>query len=229
MIRKQEGLGNIVGISVARGAPRVSHLFFADDSYLFFRARDEECQTVKNLLQSYEEVSGQKVNHQKSSVLFSPNLGGDSRTRVSSFLGVSSEETNPRYLGLQALVGRKKMDILGYLLERILKRIQSWNNRFLSKAGREIMLKTIIQAMPTYAMNVFLLPKELCSEIEGIMNGYWWRGSDLSRRGLRWKSWQSLCYPKQKGGLGFQSLREFNIAMLGKVNKPGGLLKALTR
>ncbi|CAH9090797.1 unnamed protein product [Cuscuta europaea] len=80
------------------------------------------------------------------------------------------------------------------------------------------MLKTVIQAVSTYAMNVFLFPKELCAEIERIMNGtaYWWHGNDMTGRGIRWKSWQSLCKPKEKGGLGFRPLRYFNLAMLGK-------------
>ncbi|CAH9090789.1 unnamed protein product [Cuscuta europaea] len=62
------------------------------------------------------------------------------------------------------------------------------------------MLKTVIQAVSTYAMNVFLFPKELCAEIERIMNGtaYWWHGNDMTGRGIRWKSWQSLCKPKEK-------------------------------
>ncbi|CAH9077124.1 unnamed protein product [Cuscuta epithymum] len=70
--------------------------------------------------------------------------------------------------------------------------------------------------MPTYAMNVFLLPRELCEEIERLMNGYWWRGTKLDQRGLRWRKWESLCRPKKAGGLGFRRVRDFNLAMLAK-------------
>ena len=38
LIRRQENVGLIHGVKVARGAPMVSHLFFADDAFLFFRA-----------------------------------------------------------------------------------------------------------------------------------------------------------------------------------------------
>ncbi|CAH9075014.1 unnamed protein product [Cuscuta epithymum] len=63
-------------------------------------------------------------------------------------------------------------------------------------------------------MNVFLFPKDMCVELERIMNGFWWTGS--SGKGIRWKDWNNLSTPKKGGGLGFKRLREFNLAMLGK-------------
>ncbi|CAH9127293.1 unnamed protein product [Cuscuta epithymum] len=70
--------------------------------------------------------------------------------------------------------------------------------------------------MPTYAMNVFLLPRDLCDEIEKLMNGFWWKGTKFEQRGIRWRRWELMCKPKGMGGLGFRKLREFNIAMLAK-------------
>lgn len=43
----------------------------------------------------------------------------------------------------------------------------------MSRAGKEILLKTIVQAIPTYTMSVFLLPTKVCLEIEKLMNNYW--------------------------------------------------------
>ncbi|CAH9057532.1 unnamed protein product [Cuscuta epithymum] len=103
---------------------------------------------------------------------YSANVDDSSRTVLSTIMAVNQEVNSGKYLGLPALVGRKK-EILSYIKERVLKRIQSWNNRYLSKAGREILLKTVIQAIPTYVMNVFLLPDNLISEIKRLMNGYW--------------------------------------------------------
>ncbi|XP_031116718.1 uncharacterized protein LOC116020382 [Ipomoea triloba] len=70
--------------------------------------------------------------------------------------------------------------------------------------------------MSSYAMMVFLLPVTLYSEIENIMNEYWWTGSIGSGKGIRWRVWNGLCDPKMKGGLGFRKLREMNLALLGK-------------
>ena len=47
----------------------------------------------------------------------------------------------------------------------------------LSRAGNEILLKTMALAMPNYSMSIYLLPKELCRELEVLMNSFWWRNN----------------------------------------------------
>ncbi|XP_031131836.1 uncharacterized protein LOC116033219 [Ipomoea triloba] len=65
-------------------------------------------------------------------------------------------------------------------------------------------------------MGVFLLPVGLCKEIEKVMNSFWWKGGKRENKGIHWKSWDKLCHPKKWGGMGFRSLRDFNLAMLSK-------------
>lgn len=73
MISQLERMGEIQGVLVSRGGTRVIHLFFANDIILFCRATTDEWHKIKNLLQLYEQASGQKVNEQKSSIFFSSN------------------------------------------------------------------------------------------------------------------------------------------------------------
>lgn len=73
MLRRHEEVGLIHGCVIARGAPSISHLLFADDCYLFFKATEAEATTVKNLSGRYERVSRQAINYIKSNVCFSPN------------------------------------------------------------------------------------------------------------------------------------------------------------
>lgn len=117
-----------------------------------------------------------------------------------------ASDTTTRIVGIWVCplrLGGKKRDILGFIKNKIMGRIHGWNNRFLSRVGREVYLKNFIQAIPMYARSVFLLPMELCKEIEVTLNAFWWKGSKMDEKGLHWKSWHNLCIPKKYGGLGF--------------------------
>lgn len=184
---------------------------------------------MKNILDMYSIASGQRINFDKSLVCFSTNVPQQTRNEVVNILEVSQGETHGKYLGLPSLVGRNKKTIQGFLKDKILNRVRSWNSKFLSRAGREVLLKNVLQALPCYAMMVFLLPVGLCREIEIALNEYWWTGMIGNGKGMRWRSWNGLSVPKCKGGLGFRRLREMNLALLGKqawrlITKPDSLL-----
>ncbi|XXG49421.1 hypothetical protein AAC387_Pa02g3611 [Persea americana] len=74
LIRKKERAGLIHGLRVARGAPAVTHLFFADDCFSFFNANQQEACLVNDMLAVYGRASRQMVNFNKSSVSFSANV-----------------------------------------------------------------------------------------------------------------------------------------------------------
>lgn len=74
--------------------------------------------------------------------------------------------------------------IFGFPKDRLKKRIQSWEFKCLSKACKELLLKTVTQALPSYAMNVFLLPVELCNEMEQMMCRFWWKSKSQNNKGI---------------------------------------------
>lgn len=86
----------------------------------------------------------------------------------------------------------------------------------LSQAGKEILLKTVAQAMPNYAMNVYLLLLDLCKDLERMINSFWWDSRRNGGGGINWMRWDSLCKLKSCGGIGFKRLYVFDVVMLGK-------------
>nr|KYP40909.1 hypothetical protein KK1_037735 [Cajanus cajan] len=54
------------------------------------------------------------------------------------------------------MIGRKKKALFNQIKDRIWKRIQSWKGKHLSKAGREVLIKSVAQSIPTYCMGVFV-------------------------------------------------------------------------
>ena len=66
LIQQAERSGTIKGVSLCNAAPKISHLFFADDSLLFCRANSQECTHILDILKQYEEASGQQINRGKT-------------------------------------------------------------------------------------------------------------------------------------------------------------------
>jgi len=108
MLQREKRLGNIKGISICRGAPHLSHLFFVDDSVIFCRANMGECQRIRDVLQDYETASGQKINKAKTSLFFSKNTKATVQAEIKNLLRAQVIKQHNRYLGLPSLVGRGK-------------------------------------------------------------------------------------------------------------------------
>ena len=79
-----------------------------------------------------------------------------------------------KYLGLPMPNGKSKVGTFKELQEKITKRVLGWKEKFISKAGREILIKTMAQAIPTYSMSLFKLPKSICDNINSLVARYWW-------------------------------------------------------
>lgn len=62
LISNVEAQGLVHGVRICREAPSISHLFFADDSFIFFKEEEAECMILRKLFLKYEQVSGQKIN-----------------------------------------------------------------------------------------------------------------------------------------------------------------------
>jgi hypothetical protein len=216
LIKKSEARGEVHGIKVCRGAPLLTHLLFADDCFLFCRADVNECTKLKMILKTYEEASGQAINLQKSEIFFSKNTSEEVKENIKRIFQVSEGLGSGKYLGLPSTIGRKKKAIFGYLRDRVWKRIQQWSGKHLSKAGREVLIKSVAQSIPTYCMSTFLLPTTLGEEIQRMINSFWWGANGRQRKGINWLNWDKLCMRKEYGGMNFRHLYGFNLAMLGK-------------
>ncbi|KAJ1295804.1 hypothetical protein BS78_01G250800 [Paspalum vaginatum] len=193
MLQQAESEGSIEGIRVCRSVPKVNHLFFADDSLILIKSRLADAQFLEQILKRYEMASGQVINNDKQSILFSPNTSSQVRHQIKAILSIYQEATNGRYLGLPVTVGKSNKTTFEYIKHKVWARIQGWQEKLLSKAGKEILVKAVAQAIPTYAMSCFALTKGLCDELSSIIGRYWWSQQDKCKpRGGISYSWRSI-------------------------------------
>src|ERR1044072_7904590 len=88
------------GIQIARNAPVISHLLFADDCIIFAQADNQEAQQIAEILSSYEKVSGQMINLDKSMISCSRRVSEYKQNELKQLLGVQAVEIFEKYLGL---------------------------------------------------------------------------------------------------------------------------------
>ena len=130
LIVKQGGV--IKGFSLCRGGPELTHLLFANDSLLFYRATSEECEKVLQILESYEQASGQKVNRNKTAIFFSKATPDTLKQAIKTALGLQEITEYEKYLGLPSLVGRRKKESFNFIKEKIWRKLQGWEGKLLS-------------------------------------------------------------------------------------------------
>ena len=93
---------------------------------------------------------------------------------IQALFGARIMEDCEKYLGLPMVQGKSKVDTFKDLREKITNRVLGWKEKYISKAGQEILIKTVAQAIPTYSMGIFKIPKALCVAINSIVAKYWW-------------------------------------------------------
>ncbi|XP_057775115.1 uncharacterized protein LOC130994097 [Salvia miltiorrhiza] len=176
LLRKAETQNLLHGARICRTAPRVSHLLFANDCIIFGRRKASEVEEVKKIINSYEGVSGQLVNLDKSSISFSSGILEGLQIELASILGVVRSGQRSTYLGIPCTVGRSKSEIFQMLVDRTRKKSKDWKRRYMSGAGkmaryfpRNDLLMANNAHNPSYAWKSLLA------------------GHDLIEKGIAWR------------------------------------------
>ncbi|GKU88221.1 hypothetical protein SLEP1_g2511 [Rubroshorea leprosula] len=171
----------ISGYKIRMRSPTISHLLFADDSLVFCRATAEEVNHLQTILQLYDDITGQRVNYSKSAAVFSPNIPKEVRESICEHLGIRLEFAISKYLGLPTSWGRSKKDNLKFVVVKIQKKLAHWKKNLLSQASREVLIKAVAMAIPTFTMSCFLFPMGVCREINRLIKDFWW-GQQMNER-----------------------------------------------
>ena len=111
------------------------------------------------ILQTYEIAFGQKLNTSKTVIFFSRNSLKEDQRSILQAIAIPASQRYDTYLGMSALVGKSSMKEFKSIVSRTEKRLQDWKLKFLSHARNEILLKVVIQVVPTYSINIFQMPK----------------------------------------------------------------------
>lgn len=136
---------------------------------------------VKRLLDDYGKASGQQVNTDKTTMVFSKNTLTNIREDLRGYW------TNG--------VVQNYRRAFSNIKQRIWQKLQFCKERLISQRSKEVLLKDVALAIPTYAMSCFKFPNNLCSNLENLIVRVWW-GQKENERKIHWVSWKKLCVSK---------------------------------
>lgn len=77
-------------------------------------------------------------------------------------------------MGFPSLVGRNKRNTFNEIKENLHRKLAGWKKKMLSKAGKEVFIKAVVQVISTYTMSCFKLPDSLCEELTSMIRNFWW-------------------------------------------------------
>ncbi|XP_074291748.1 uncharacterized protein LOC141618543 [Silene latifolia] len=217
MIQDAQQRRLLKGIKMCRQAPMISHLLFADDSIFFLEAQQQNCKNLMHIIDYYCEASGQCLNPSKSAVTLSPNRTLRNTQKCIKLLRVSAKKDLGVYLGLPTDFGSSKKLIFATLIEKVRKRIISWNNINLTPAGRLTLICSVLSSLSIYSLSAFQMPISVSNKIDSMLSHFWWSGSN-ERGSLHWSSRLFISSPKSMGGLGIRNVRCLNQSLLAKVS-----------
>ena len=182
---------------------------------IFCKTTLKECDELQRLLAVIEKAYCQQLNRAKISFFFSSNTSREVQEEIKIRFGAQIIKQHEKYLGLSSLVGKNKGLTFNAIKEKLGKMLSGWKEKLLSKAGKEVLIKAVAQAILTCTMSYFKLPDSLYDEMMGMIRNFLW-GQKKEERNIAWLSWQKMCEPKCDGGLGFKNLKWFNMALLAK-------------
>ena len=150
-----------------QGEVKLSHLQFADDTLIIGEKCWLNVRTIRAVLLLLEEVSGLKVNFNKS-MLTGVNIPSTWLSEAASVLNCRTGTVPFLYLGMPIGGDNRKLSFWKPVVDRILVRLSSWNNNFLSFGGRLVLLKSVLSSLPVYFLSFFKAPTGIISSLESI-------------------------------------------------------------
>ena len=156
----------------------LTHLCFADDLMVFVEGTKVSIEGALSVFEDFAKWSGLNISIEKSTV-FMAGVIEEERSRILRNFPFAEGNLPVRYLGLPLMTkGMCKSDYLP-VVERVRNRINTWNCRFLSYAGRLQLMNAVLMSLVNYWAAVFRLPSQCMKEIEQLCAAFLWSGPAL--------------------------------------------------
>jgi hypothetical protein len=201
LLHKELRQQNLHEVHICHRALGISHLLFADDTLLFFKASEGQVEIINTAIKVFERGTCQLVNTTKCSMMFRSSCSSHNKKRVLQILNVSNTTVEEKYLGLPTPGGRMNKGKFKMYEERLVKRCSGWAEKNMSMGAKEALIKSVAQAISTYIMGVFKLSTSTCEQMTQLIRRFWW-DEENGHQKVHWIAWDKLLAPKSADARG---------------------------
>lgn len=209
---------SLPGINIAPRVKNINHAQFADDTLLLRIASLRSANNFKKELEAYKKTLGSKLSRRKSKIYgwnylprdmldISRALGMDGTTNWDSFT----------YLGIPLVKGKPGNSMWLPLLDKFKGKIHTWGASWLNKAGKVVLINSILAALLVYQASILLAPKSILSQMEKILRRFLWEGGKKGEGKIHLVNWDKVKASKEEGGLQMKDISTQNLALGGKI------------
>lgn len=96
-----------------------------------------------------------------------------SASRFALFFSCHIKDNIDKHLGNPMVLGCHKIQQFTFICDRIKRRLEGWQMKTLSQAGRLVLIRSVAAALPTDIMANYLLPKSICKKLDSMMMCFW--------------------------------------------------------
>lgn len=172
LIANAERREDCQGIKFSRRGPAISHLLYADDLILFFKADNESPFTLNGILHDFCSIASLSIKIQKSNLILSPNTPRLRKIELINLFRVEATNKLGKYLGVFVDDKNDLKRNFDDLLHKIENRLAGWKIKLLSQAGRLTLIKSVIQSDPVYKLSCFKASRKVTDAINSTMTNF---------------------------------------------------------
>ncbi|KAL9662560.1 hypothetical protein QQ045_027393 [Rhodiola kirilowii] len=145
---------------------------------------------MKDCVERFLKASGLSINLDKSQV-FVAGMPDSKKVWVEQALGIAMAKLPVRYLGIPLTSKAISAQDCRSLIDRITGRIHLWSNRYLSRAGRRLLIQSVLHSVVFFWARMCILPKKVLHTVSSICVRFLWKRNAIGKGGFL-VSWKEL-------------------------------------
>ncbi|WVZ79506.1 hypothetical protein U9M48_027078, partial [Paspalum notatum var. saurae] len=185
---------------------------YADDAAIFIKPTRKDVSSLARLLENFGDTTGLLANAHKS-IVVPIRCEGLNLTHILDTFEAQKTNFPIKYLGLPLSHRRLRRVDFQPLVDKMAKKMTTWNARHLNHAGRLTLVKSVLTSHAVYTITSLRPPKSTLKEIDSKRKQFLWAGVEMLTGAKCKVNWSRSTRPVELGGLGILHLGRFARAL----------------